>query len=358
MKKHVNHLIIAASLVLFLAAGIKIYTTSDESEYEVHTNSFGYNMKMLELIDYEPDSSFAISRKHIYYVGDNDTIYKAELGNVKSKKIIYDYKDTTSGWFSGISIEKRQDRIYFSYHIGNASMGDTYEAEIFPDDSISEPLRVSFGVPSFSGTSEYALDWMTTGSGATSYKAPRYETEKYDYLIAYRPVIPHDASRIYRLDKETQELTMVSDIPTMFLKYRDGKIYFTGNDKKLYCFKPEEEIVTLACQGPLAIDGTQNYEVLNGSIYYINSRDGKMYKDDETEPLNQGAAASFTELSGEYIKLVFDNTENNQPSTIFADSSGQIVLESRYPVYIDSAGEGIIVYYDEETGNVMLRETQ
>mgnify|MGYP000961821779 FL=1 len=358
MENHKRTYSTALILILIFAAMIILIVKSKTpyEKKEVYINPFGYELKSVNLIDYKKDSSFAVSDNYIYYVGNNNTIYKADLDDTDKRKVIYEYKANTQGqgYFSGISIEKRQEHIFFSYHIGNASMGNTYEAEIFSDESISELAIVSFGVPSFSGTPDYAMDWMTTGDGAISYKAPRYETEKYDYLIAYRPVIPNDASRIYRLNKETQEMTMISDIPTMHFKYRDEKIYFVGNDRKLYCFRPGEEIIETVCAGPIDIERDENYEVLNGNIYYINSDNNKLYKNGDSEPINHGTEASFITLTGQYIKLVFEGTEDGLPLTIFLDGSGNTALENSFPVYLDSTGSDYIIYFDKETEKVMM----
>ncbi|MGB4438084.1 MAG: hypothetical protein WBJ13_02430, partial [Sedimentibacter sp.] len=87
------------------------------------------------------------------------------------------------------------------------------------------------------------------------YKAPRYENKGYNYVIAYRLDIPDDLSRIYKLNKNTEEMTLISEMPTLSLKYRDGQIYFVSNDNKLYSFKVEEDIVSTVSDGLCANKG-------------------------------------------------------------------------------------------------------
>lgn len=108
----------------------------------------------------------------------------------------------------------------------------------------------------------------------------------------------YGTSKIYKLDKKAGELKLISDIHTSGLKYSDGRIYFVGDDNKLYGFKPDEEIVSMSCEGPVEFWAGEQYEVLNGNIYFINSKDGKIYREGSGNPLNNGTKAAYIELVG------------------------------------------------------------
>lgn len=319
-------------------------------------NSFEINSEPheIDLVDYAQDGQFILHGDYIYYAGEKGAVYKAPIDNLQNNKKIYEIKD-----YGFINFFKRgDDHLFLMFHEGNASMGSTYEAEIYANDKISEPKSVGFGVPSVGETkSGYALDWSADGQPGNityGYKIPRYETDNYDYVVAYRFDVQDDLSRIYKLNKNTEEMTQISEIPTVNLKYRDGKIYFVGNDNKLYSFKVGEDIVSVASNGPIDYQGIEVYEVLNDSVYYINMDDQKVYNAGNPEAINSGLKGISINLIDNLLFLRFESVKANSYSTVFVDETGKEMLSVAAFISIVSADSGRIVYYEDTVNKIYI----
>lgn len=322
--------------------------------------------KELKLYDYfvdehKPDDEtyyyggqFILSEDNIYYSGNKGAIYKAPLNNLKNYIKIYDLPLNDiyfpEGTYAYPYFENRNGEIYFTYHVGGATMGSTYEVKINRDATVSKPVSIGLGVgisPYFSNG--YALDWSSTGT-SHGYKVPRYETENYDYLVAFKENIEKDLSRIYKLNKSTNEISLISDKPAIGFNYRDGKIYFIS-DNKLYSFKVQNDIVEIASNGPVAY-----YEALNGHIYYQNADDGKIYKEGIREPLNSGEKCYMISRTDDYAVLNFQSTVKDSYKTIIYNKDGIEIFKTPKKAQVISAYSNKIAYYDDFENKVYLLE--
>ncbi|MDD4779936.1 MAG: WG repeat-containing protein [Tissierellia bacterium] len=304
---------------------------------------------------------FILFGDYIYYAGNKGAIYKATLDNLQNYKKIYDLPLNDvyfpEGTYAYPYFENRDGKIYLTYHIGGASMGSSYEVKINSDDTVSEPVSVGIGVaPSPVFFNGYALDWSST-ENSRGFRMPRYKTENFDYLIAFRENVENDLSRIYKLNKTTNEITLVSEKPTSAFKYRDGSIYFISNDNKLYGFKVSDDIVKTISNGPVYnfyTSGNESFEVINGHVYYQNSYDDKIYKEGIKEPLNSGEECYSINRTGEYVVLKFKAAVPNSYRTIIYNKEGKEILKTPKTMQIISTDSNRIAYYDEIENNVYL----
>ena len=299
---------------------------------------------------------FILFGDSIYYAGNKGAIYKAALDNLQNYRKIYDLPLNDIHYFpEGTYVqpyfEVRNGEIYFTYHIGGASMGSTYEVKINSDDTVSEPASVGIGAaPSPYFTNGYAFDWSSTGD-SRGYKAPRYETENFDYLIAFRENVENDLSRIYKLNKTTGEITLISDKPAQSFKFRDGSIYFISNDNKLYGFSVSDNIVKTIVDKNI-YDHSEAYEVINSNVYYAS--DEKVYKNGIEEPLNFGEKCSSIQRAGDYVIIKFESTVSDSYKTIIYNKDGEEILKTPKTMQIISAYSNKIVYYDDIDSKVYL----
>lgn len=339
-------------------------------------NSQNLVPKSMELYDYyvnvqKPNEKtyyyggeFILFGDYIYYTGNKGAIYKAPLDNLLNYKKIYNLPLNDSHYFPEGTYaypyyENREGELYFTYHLGGATMGASYEVKINQDDTTSEPLSVGIGPvpsPNPSSVPGYALDW-SSDDNSRGYKLPRHKTDNYDYLIAYRQDVEHDLSRIYKLNKTTNEITLVSDKTTSEFKYRDGSIYFISKDNKLYGFNVSDDIVNTVSKGPVNnfyTSGYDRYEVINGHVFYENIYDNKVYKEGIVEPLNLGEKSYSISRTGDYVLLKFLSTIPNSYKTIIYNKQGEAIYKTPVSMQIVSADSNKIAYYDEIANKVYL----
>ncbi|MGB4439993.1 MAG: hypothetical protein WBJ13_12405 [Sedimentibacter sp.] len=365
MKKHTKisnklKLLILICLILLV---IFSWSYSFDSGSGQNINSQNVVPQELKLKNYMPGGDFIIKGENIYYDGNNGAVYRASTNNLGDCKKIYDtYLNEAYGpeephtypYFKII-----EGKLYFTYHIGGAVMGTSYEVEIYDDATVSETVRLqsySSGGPGKEIINGYAMDWsLKSDIGSSLYRygqywTTRYETEEFDYVIAY-DVNTNDYMGIYKLNKNVNTISPITDrtMPVEYFKYREGNIYFISHGN-LYSFTVGEDIVkTVSDTTDVNVD---SYEILNENIYYVNSKDSKIYMSGSKEPLNSVETAEEIVLLGDYVILKFNTTIPNSFRTIIYDRAGNQVFKSTAHMSVIHDYSDTIVYYDDVMNKV------
>jgi len=322
-------------------------------------NSQNAAPRRLELIDHFYDGwygDFIVNGDYIYYAGNKGVIYKAPLSNLKNNKKIYQvpinyfWDDDTYGYpyFS-----HRDGKVIFSYHLGGASTGTTYEVEIKPDDTTAEPRIIGPFIGGPTANEEGFILNISRIKNSDSYRAESYEMEGYSYLLAYNEKVVNDPSRIYKKDKASEKLTLVNEKPASKFRHINGKLYFVSEDKMLYSLSTNDETLKVESRGPVY---KENYEVLGNDIYYINDRDYKVYKEGDKIPLNSGETGALIQRTGNYIVLKFNTTQKISYRTMVYDKNGKAAFILPREIGIVSSDSNRMTYFDEFEKKVFLVE--
>jgi len=350
-------------LICLISLVIFSWSYSFDSGSGQNINSQNVVPQELKLKDYMPGGDFIIDGENIYYAGNNGAVYITPINNLENCKKIYEtplnetYGPEGSHAYPYFKII--EGKLYFTYHVGGAVMGTSYEVEIYDDATVSETIRLqsySAGGPGKEIIDGYAMDWsLKSEVGSILYRyfwdcTTRYETEEFDYVIAYN-VNTNDYMGICKLNKNTNTVSPVTDrtMPIERFKYREGNIYFISNGD-LYSFTVGEDIVkTVNDMTDVNID---SYEVLNENIYYVKRKDLKIYIAGVIEPLNSGETAQGIVLLGDYVMLQFNSTIPNSYRTIIYDRAGNQVFKSTAHMNVIHDYSDTIVYYDDVMNKV------
>ncbi|WMJ77480.1 MULTISPECIES: hypothetical protein [unclassified Sedimentibacter] len=307
--------------------------------------------EMLELVDHlhEEDrcGGFIVQGDYIYYTGNNGTIYRAPLNDLKNNRKIYQLpKDTYFGEDEDIYVKPyfnhRDGKVIFSYS-ASGTKGMTYEIAIKADGTTMEPVAIGpFIAPEVSE------------EGFLMYKSKSsYETDNYLYMITSNINVDNDPHKIYKLNKETGKITLVNKKPAEAFKYRNERLYFVSDDSMLYSLFLDDETIRLESSGPVY---RENYEVLGNDIYYINDKDQKVYKEGDTNSLNLGETGETIKMTGDYIVLNFNTTLDKSYRSIVYDKNGNVAFILPRIMSEVSADSNIMTYFDEFDKKVFLVE--
>lgn len=263
--------------------------------------------------------------------------------------------DTTYGY---PYFEKRDGRVYFTYHLGGASMGTTYEVLINEDDTTSVPVHIGpyIGLPG-PNKDGLLLNVAYDGNGY-SHPTSTHETENFKYVIGTDEKKPEEMSKVYKINKKTDEVTLVNEKYARWFKYYDGKLYFVSNDYKLYSISLNNDTTELESNGPIEMPGKGNYEILGKEIYYINKSDGKIYKEGLTTPMNSGEQGIEISSFVDYVVLKFDSTVPDSYGTIVYSKDGKELLKTPNSMAIISSDINKMAYYDENLNKIFLIELE
>lgn len=314
---------------------------------------------LLELADYLYEEGsygqFIVKEDHIYYTGNKGVIYQAPLNNLKSNRKIYQlpvnlmWGEDTYGYpyFS-----HRDGKVIFSYHLGGATMGTTYEIAINSDGTTTEPKTRSFIAPA--STDEGLVLNMSKNKNLGYWQSTEsYETDNYSYLVAFNLRVADDSSRIYKLNKATGKITLVNETPAGAFRYRNEKLYFVSEDSMLYSLSLNDETVRLESSEPVY---QEYFEVLGKDIYYISDKDRRVYKDGDKNPINSGETGEAIQLTGDYIVLKFNTTLQVSYRTVVYDTNGTAAFILPRELSRVSADSNRMIYFDELEKKVFLVE--
>ncbi len=328
-------------------------------------NSSGLNItsqnivpQELKLKDYMPGGDYIIEGENIYYAGNNGAVYTASINNLEDCKKIFETPLNEmygpEGAHAYPYFKVLEGRLYFTYHVGGAVMGTSYEVEIYDDATVSEAIALrgyGAGGPGKEIINGYAMDWSSKSEVGSAlyrygwYRTTRYETEEFDYVIAYN-INNNDYMGIYKLNKNINSIYPITEknMSVEYFKYREENIYFI-NQGNLYSFTVGEDIVkTVNGMDNVPVD---SFEILDENIYYVNGDDLKIYMIGITESLNSGETAEEIVLLGDYVMLKFNSTVPNSYRTMIYDRAGNQVFKSTAHMNVIHNYSDIIVYYDD-----------
>ncbi len=324
-------------------------------------NSQNASPKLLELTDYLYEDGgygqFIVHGEYIYYTGNKGVIYQAPLNELKNNKKIYQLP--INRYFGedayGYPYFRHHDgKVIFSYHLGGASTGITYEIAINLDGTITEPKTIGPFIGWPAPTDEgLILNVSKIRNLEYSQRTESYETDSYSYMVAFNERVADDSSRIYKLNKATGKITLVNEKPASAFKYRNEKLYFVSEDSMLYSLSLTDESVRLEISEPIY---RENYEVLGKDIYYINDNDRKIYREGDRTPINSGETGEAIQLTGNYVVLRFNTTLNVSYRTMVYDKNGNAVFILPREVIIVSADSNRMTYFDGFEKKVFLVE--
>lgn len=307
--------------------------------------------KPLNLIDYIHSESgygnFIIQGDYIYYAGNEGVVYQAPINDLASYTNIYQLpKDTYFPEHENKYVKPyfihRDGEVILSYS-ASGTKGLTYEIAIKADGTAMNPVAVGpFIAPE---VSEEGLLLYKTGNV--------YETETHRYMITSNTNVSNDSHKIYKLNKTTEEITLVSEKAAEAFKYRNEKLYFVSDDRRLYSISLTDDSVQLECNGPVS---QEKYEVLGSSIYYFSDTDQRVYKSGENTPLNFGELGKSLQWLGDFVIITFNTTLDNSYRSIVFDQNGVMAFILPRRMRLASADSNKMVYFDEYERSIFLVE--
>lgn len=327
--------------------------------------------------------AFIFSEGYCYY-SDGKAIYqKSIVNNGMPAKKVYELELWSYGEDSNSraphSLYKEDGNVMLKYHQGGAIMGYDVYIQLNSDGSHEEiasgyllykrindfiieayqgpgPYENNMTMEEKDGTIKnignpdyiYGWFWHTDESGNGGEGSRDIYLLNDDlYIMAFNMKQDTDASRIHRVNLTTNETERVSNLITYGFKADGGNLYCISGGQ-LY-----EISLISAIETKFDTKGLiEQYEALNGRIYYINSEQ-KLYQAGKDESINALGKAITVYKENNYITATFAEESNNPYRLIVIDSQGNIVYRTA-DVVLDMVGieNGRLYYVENYTRNI------
>ncbi|MDD2433630.1 MAG: DUF5050 domain-containing protein, partial [Clostridia bacterium] len=321
---------------------------------------------------------------YYYYVGEKheeDNVYRAPVDDPSKVSKVYIISGSWS-YSPLVSFFKQDNDVYFSYHVGGATMGrDIYcrvNKEGFGEEVLSGYLDfrkygqdlvvVNYGVPPFPNNL-YLLkvgseERKSLGNPAYCYGWIRYkgnyfggrEMEIKDdrvYITGFEKENENEPNKLYAIKINTNEIFLVSTIPTTdFTLWRD-KIYMLGSeDGLLYETTGASFSTSKDAQEKVLINTPLSSYVVNskGTIYYLTQENKELFSLD----VNGVTRAMLPQKKMSTIKIVDDKLicfleENEVYGLVVFDEQGKEIFKISERVISASLAGDVLVYKTVES---------
>lgn len=323
---------------------------------------------------------------YYYYGGSKGEIFQAPMANLKEiKKVyqlpIYDYGDGKS--YVYYSLYKKDGQVWLKYHQGGALMGSDFYIRLKKDGMAEQAeygyltlktfgditLKVNQGVPP--GPCNLAIKY--TGNEYESLGEPVYmygwiwKKDQYGesggpsddlyligrdvYILGFNTLKDTDKSRVHKVNIDTNETVRVSELTAQFFKIDQGYIYISS-EGTLYQMPLDG-----GTEEKIAGDSGQ-FEVLNGKVYYTNSRNNGLYEAVSKQSINPGAKVTGIKVDGDCLICTFKEEASNPYRLIVIDKNGKIIFKTSDVASINNVTieKGKIYYLEDTSHNVYITD--
>ncbi|MDD4048201.1 MAG: DUF5050 domain-containing protein [Clostridia bacterium] len=253
-----------------------------------------------------------------------------------------------------ISYYEKDNELYFSYHVGGATMGCDVYHKVNRDGVGEEVISgyldfknykegmivVNYCVPPSRGglyyiksgqeerkrigDSSYLYGWIRyINEGGYSPSNSLDIREDWVYEIVSKTDDKDDKTdinKLYKINFDTNEMLLVSDIPTKRFSIIDDKIYATSMDDKLYTMGLNGE------QEHVLLDTAINDYIIDGDqLYYVAKESGELFcqKNDGTvQCLMQERKVAHIQKANDYFVCILENN-----GEAYGEAYGLVVLD-------------------------------
>lgn len=338
-----------------------------------------YDRDVSEPILTSLNQNVTVTDKYIYYQGMNGQIMRADITDVSKRKAVYQLPINTIGSSYVLSnLYTKKDIVYLYYHIGGGFMGSDHTFRL-NDDGTTEKRGshsydfgdISVGIPDYTGGPSAGNLSIKTGSGDWKQLGnPNYlygwkwsvdknggeggcvvDTAYLDgdelYILGFDKTYKDKnlTTGIYRVNIKTNETARINEKEVgdfradgSFLYYQSGGTFY----KYLLSDGKETPIKTVS-------NTVEKFEVLNGHIYWQDSKDSGLYDIDSGKNLNQGAELACMELKGEnneYLVCTFEKTSNPKYRIMVFNRDGKIMFKTSDEAFCSNISiKGKTIYF-------------
>lgn len=329
-----------------------------------------------------------VTDKYIYYQGTGGQIMQADITDVSKRKAIYQLPTTDGSSYVLSGLYTKKDAVYLSYHLGGGIMGSDQTFRLNEDGTtekrgshsydfgdISIGIPDSTGMPSGgnlsikTGTGDwkqlgnpnylYGWKWAVNKNGGEggSMVDTAYLDDDDLYILGFDKTYNDKnlTTGIYSFNIKTNETTRISEKEVWDFKADGGFLYYlSGGTFYKYSLKDGKETLIKT-----VTNTAEQFEVLNGHIYWQDSSDSDLYDLDSGKNMNQGAELDTMGLNGEnkeYLVCTFKGTSNAKYRIMVFDRDGNIVFKTSDKAFcrnISIKGK-TIYFYDCTTDTVCV----
>lgn len=333
------------------------------------------------------DGSLISAQGHYYYQGADGSILQAPADQSEQVRKVYQLPIWSYGdgdTYVNSFLDVINGEAWLSYHQGGAVMGMDYYIKLNPDGTSEEmdvgyltmasfgekTFKVNLGVPPQPnnlmvkdegqayhslGDPAYLYGWDWTVTGEKTGGSPSrllHLADNHLYLLAFHTEQDTDVSRIHKVDLATGETTRVTDKIAQWFTVDGEHLYFSSGDKlyKMPFSGGEEE--PIAITGKLS--GEHNVQVLNGTLYYVDSVDGELYAAGADHSLNAKGKVKWMGLVDGYLVSTFAEVEKNSNPyrMIVMDKHGEVIFKTSDEASAISIDSDILTYVEKSSSRV------
>jgi len=305
--------------------------------------------------------AYTMAGDYFYYEGANGKVYQAPVSNPSNSRFVFQLP--ISGLSSGYALSSLQTdngRIILKYHTGGATMGSDHLVWLKEDGTAQEidsgysslkiydayTVRVEQRFPPFAdnlqikknGESEYmkagdpaySFGLFISDDGQTRSAKPNYDL----YLIAdeiyvlgyygyYTDDNTSSTTGVYRVNINTHETVRLCDKEATGFKIVNEIIYFTDRNQHLY------KVSLDGGQEELLVDQKiDQYEVLEGRVYYSLAKDQQLYTIGNENPINAGGKLNKLEIQNGFLVAIFNKDCKSPYKMTVINNEGKVLYKT------------------------------
>ena len=317
--------------------------------------------------------AFTMAGDYLYFEGQGGKIYQAPVSAPTALKEVYQLPVEFMWAGAPASLYTDQGRAILKYHTGGATMGSDHLIWLREDGSTQDldhgyaafkmyddyTVRVDHWAPPLAGNLQIkkrgATEYTNVGdpecyfgryflaerSGLTS------QTNHDLYLIGdeiyvlgcYVSEDTLNQTGIYRVNIETgATVRLFANIVTGF-KIAADQIYFTDPQQHLYQGPLTGGVAELLV--PQAVD---QYEILQGVVYYSSAADYQLYTVGSPEPVNPRGQLARLEVQEGYLIAIFASDSESPYKMLIIDGDGKVIYQTVENVLLARIDHGRVVF--------------
>ncbi|TMV49927.1 DUF5050 domain-containing protein [Paenibacillus mesophilus] len=348
-------------------------------------------VQSVQLPAYSGENDVALFKGYYYFVETTDMtnhVYRAPMQQPYDKEEIYSYNVTTYGLQKQAAFQIRDNTLWFTYHLGGATMGhdefvkigDNGKAELLYRgylDFRETPygtLIINFGVPPRSGNlylsppgpeggnrnavgdANLMYGWhVTYGNGFGAGRDGSSTTIISDdiYVLASRGQT--DPNKIYKINLKTGETGKIVNAEVSRFRIFDSKLYYVKDtDSALY----SAELDGMG-EMKLSDHAVSWFDNIDGNLFYTTMKEAnrfELYYADPygADPLVWSTPVSSVQVLNGRIVCRFGETDNY--GVILLDSSGRLLLEVADSISrVLTSDEGVLLESARDSSVLFIR---
>ncbi|MEQ8201422.1 MAG: DUF5050 domain-containing protein [Syntrophomonadaceae bacterium] len=317
--------------------------------------------------------ALTLAGDYFYFEGQGGKIYQAPVSAPSALKEVYQLPTEFMWTGAPASLYTDQGRAILKYHTGGATMGSDHLIWLREDGAAQE---LDHGYSAFKMYDEYTVrvdHWAPPLAGNLQIKK-RGETEytnvgdpecyfgrffikkdsglssrpSYDlYLIGdeiyvlgcYRSGETSNQTGIYQVNIDTGTTIRLFPNQVAGFKIVADRIYFADPQQHLY-----RGSLTGGQAELLAAQAVDQYEILQGQVYYSSAADHQLYTLGSPEPVNPGGRLERLEIQEGYLIAIFTKDSESPYKMLIIDGDGQVLYQTVENVLLARIDRGRVVF--------------